>query len=207
VRFVPGFPLAGQWDFPLETWSDANDNGIISLDEITFGDTLAYAGPGMPERELTIASAVTLFGTLRLSGLLDYRGNYVTANVTELFRCQIFALCRGMIDPAAPFDEQARATAAAFHPSGTSWGFLERTHFWKLREVSLSYTLPESLVGRVGGRSATVTLSGRNLATWTDYTGLDPELNFDGPSDNFGLTELLTAPPVRYFTLRLNVAF
>jgi TonB-linked SusC/RagA family outer membrane protein len=207
TRFVPGFPLGGQWDFPLQEWSDANGNGVITDDEITIGDTLAYAGPGMPEHELTISSAVTILGNIRVYGLLDYRGSYVSGNITELLRCQIFTSCRGLIDPAAPLDEQARAVAAVFHPSGTSWGFLEDTHFWKLREVSLSYALPESLLARIGSRSATVTLTGRNLATWTSYSGLDPEINFDGPSANFGITELLTQPPVRYFTLRLNIGF
>jgi TonB-linked SusC/RagA family outer membrane protein len=207
TRFVPGYPLGGQWDFQLESWNDANGDGIIGMSEITVGDTLAYAGPGMPEKELTISTVVTFLERFRLYGSLDYRGDYVAANYTELLRCQIFVNCRGVVDPTSSLEEQARAVAAVFHPSGTAWGFLEKTHFWKLRELSLSYSLPESLLARIGSRSATLTLTGRNLATWTDYSGLDPEINFDGSGDNFGVTELLTQPPVRYFSLRLNIGF
>jgi TonB-linked SusC/RagA family outer membrane protein len=207
TRFVPGYPLGGQWDFQLEEWNDGNGDGIIGMGEITVGDTLAYAGPGMPEHELTISTVVTFLERFRLRGLLDYRGNYVAANYTELLRCQIFVNCRGLVDSSASLDEQARAVAAVFHPSATAWGFLEDTHFWKLREISLSYSLPESLLARIGSRNGTVVLSGRNLATWTSYSGLDPEINFDGAGDNFGVTELLTQPPVRYFTLRLNLGF
>jgi TonB-linked SusC/RagA family outer membrane protein len=207
TRFVPGYPLGGQWDYELESWEDANSDGIIGMNEITVGDTLAYAGPGMPERELTISTGVTFLERFRLHGLLDYRGSYVAANYTELLRCQIFVICRGLVDASAPLEDQARAVAAVFHPSGTAWGFLEDTSFWKLRELSLSYSVPESLLARIRSRSATVTLTARNLATWTSYTGLDPEINFDGSSANFGVIELLTQPPVRYFSVRLNIGF
>jgi hypothetical protein len=51
-----------------------------------------------------------------------------------------------------------------------------------------------------------LTLSGRNLATWTDYTGLDPEVTFAGAA-NFSQAEFLSQPPVRYYTARVNVNF
>ena len=48
----------------------------------------------------------------------------------------------------------------------------------KLREVSLSYEVPTSLVSRAGAKNGGLTLSARNLRTWTPYTGLDPESQF-----------------------------
>jgi len=51
-----------------------------------------------------------------------------------------------------------------------------------------------------------VTLAGRNLKTWTDYTGFDPEVN-SSPSANFSTSDFLTQPPVRYWTTRINVSF
>ncbi len=48
-------------------------------------------------------------------------------------------------------------------------------------------------------------LSGRNLATWTDYLGSDPEVQ--GNTGNFGGRDFLTQPQVRYFTARLKVTF
>jgi TonB-linked SusC/RagA family outer membrane protein len=51
----------------------------------------------------------------------------------------------------------------------------------RLREVSVSYTFNAPWVQRVAGmRSIDVKLSGRNLALWTDYSGLDPEVNLGG---------------------------
>ncbi|HEU4632283.1 MAG TPA: TonB-dependent receptor [Gemmatimonadaceae bacterium] len=46
----------------------------------------------------------------------------------------------------------------------------------RLRDVTLSYNLDPSLSSRLGVSSARVYVSGRNLATWTDWIGLDPEL-------------------------------
>ncbi len=206
TRFVPGFPLGGQWDRPIRSWADNDGNGIITPDELTIGDTIEYIGPGQPEDQLTIVSNFRILDGIRIYGLLDYRGNYIAYNNTERFRCR-FRLCQALIDPATPLDEQARAVASLLHPSQTVWGYMEEGNFWKLREVSVSYELPVSVLNRIGASRGSLTLSGRNLGTWTNYTGMDPEINWNGSGDNFGISEFLTQPPVRYYTARINFAF
>ncbi len=52
-----------------------------------------------------------------------------------------------------------------------------------------------------------LTLAGRNLATWTDYPGLDPETVEGGGSVNFSQSEFNTQPPVRHLMIRLNYTF
>ncbi|HEX3160091.1 MAG TPA: SusC/RagA family TonB-linked outer membrane protein, partial [Gemmatimonadaceae bacterium] len=65
--------------------------------------------------------------------------------------------------------------------NGTQAQFVEDGSFVKLREVSVSYTMDQPWVRtRLGLSSVDVRLAGRNLATWTDYTGLDPEANLGG---------------------------
>ena len=59
---------------------------------------------------------------------------------------------------------------------------------------------------RVRTQNLSLTLAGRNLATWTNYTGFDPELNWNG-SSNFSTAEFLTQPQVRYFTARLSIGW
>jgi hypothetical protein len=49
------------------------------------------------------------------------------------------------------------------------------TSFLKLREVSVSYDLPESWLRRSGVQHATVSLTGRNLYTWSSFGSFDPE--------------------------------
>ena len=205
-RFIPGFPLGSRWNFPIESFADADGNGIITTDELVIGDTLAYAGPGLPQQDLSISTSFTLFNRVRVYGLLDHRGDYIAENFTEAFRCR-FRLCDAVVDRTVPLDQQARAVAYVYDGSQTTWGYMEEADFWKLREVSATFFVPDSWLTRINASRASVTVTGRNLKTWTDYSGMDPEINWNGASDNFGVTEFLTQPPVRYWTVRFNVGF
>jgi outer membrane receptor protein involved in Fe transport len=206
TRFVPGFPLGGQWARPIQSYADGNGNGIIEVDELVIGDTIEFQGAGMPEKELSLSGMLTLFDNLRIYALFDYRGDYVAYNNTERFRCR-FRLCGAIIDPNTPLDDQARATASLFHPSQTVVGYMEDADFIKFRELSVSYSLPASLTDRLRTSRASITVTGRNLATWTDYSGMDPEINSAGAGDNFGISEFLTQPPLRYWTVRFSFGF
>ena len=55
--------------------------------------------------------------------------------------------------------------------------FLEDASYIRLRDVTLSYRLPSTLVDRIGSGPLRVYLTGRNLWTHTDWTGTDPEFS------------------------------
>jgi hypothetical protein len=55
--------------------------------------------------------------------------------------------------------------------------YIENGTWTKLRELSVTYSLPQSLTRRFSSNGAQITIAGRNLKTWTDYTGWDPETN------------------------------
>jgi len=57
---------------------------------------------------------------------------------------------------------------------------IKQADFVRWRELSLTYNVPSRFVERFGGRQLSFTLSGRNLALWTKYDGVDPELNAIG---------------------------
>jgi len=58
--------------------------------------------------------------------------------------------------------------------------WIEDGTFVKLRELSASYTLDAPGVRRYFRDGVDLTLSGRNLAVWTNYSGYDPEINLFG---------------------------
>ncbi|MBA3405593.1 MAG: TonB-dependent receptor, partial [Gemmatimonadaceae bacterium] len=58
--------------------------------------------------------------------------------------------------------------------------WVEDGTFVKLRELSASYKFEAAPVLRVFKEGVDVTLSGRNLYVWTDYSGFDPEINLFG---------------------------
>ncbi len=76
----------------------------------------------------------------------------------------------------------------------------------KWREVSVSYNAPSSWASALGASRMSLTATGRNLATITDYSGLDPEVNGQGEA-NFAQREFLSIPPLRQFALRVNLTF
>ena len=83
---------------------------------------------------------------------------------------------------AVPIGENWYSGDAACPYSGVDEPCIEDAGFVKLREISISYTFDEPWVQRtIGFSSINVRLSGRNLHTWTKYTGYDPETNLGGP--------------------------
>jgi TonB-linked SusC/RagA family outer membrane protein len=205
LRFVEGFPAGGYWDQPY-TYNDDNGDGIISVDELNVADTAEFVNRSLPGQEASISTTFNLFNSVRVYGLFDYRGDFVLYNNTERFRCR-FSVCSAVMNPDAPLDDQARAVAQGYHPSQTIYGYLEDASFWKFRELSVSWTMPEEWSALWRTSRTVLTVTGRNLMTWTDYTGMDPELNSTGAGSNFGNSDFLTQPPVRYWSARLTLNF
>jgi TonB-linked SusC/RagA family outer membrane protein len=200
-RFQRGFALGSYFMVPY-TFSDANADGIIDTSEVKLGSAPVFLGQPFPDHGGTLALDVTLRAHLRLYALLDGRFGNKLFNSTEQFRCGL-ANCRGINDKTAPLADQA---AAAGNLKGTQAGYIEDGSFTKLREVSITYFAPDAWAQRFGARELSFSIAGRNLATWTKYKGIDPELNEAGQS-NFITADFLTQPPVRYFIGRVNVTF
>jgi hypothetical protein len=66
--------------------------------------------------------------------------------------------------------------------------------------------VPERYVQRTGARSASVVLSGRNLAVWSDYEGVDPEVNSYG-GRNFVRVDAYAMPMTRRLSAAINLTF
>jgi len=91
-----------------------------------------------------------------------------------------------------------------FGPVGTQ--FIEDGSFVKLRELSLAYTLDQPWVHSLTGfTSADVRIAGRNLHTWTRYTGYDPEVNLGGGEFLTQGLDYFINPPSRSFVLSISL--
>jgi len=205
-----GFPIFGRWGRPILSYQDANGDGIIELNEIEIGDTLVYLGPQHPPRQLTAATRLALLdGRVRVYSQLDYRGGHLAGNYAAANQCGFFGSCRAVNDPGAPLWEQARAVVANHLGPFEGWtGFWEDASFVRWREFSLAIDLPTSLTRHLRTSAMSVTLSGRNLHLWTDYTGLDPEANsVPGDANAEGNHDGGTAPQPRHWMLRIDARF
>lgn len=83
--------------------------------------------------------------------------------------------------------------------------WVEDADYVRLREVSLSYRLDPTrfaFLSRTGMDSMTLSVVGRNLALWSDYTGYDPAVG--SPIERF---DDFSFPSYRTFTFSLDVQF
>lgn len=83
---------------------------------------------------------------------------------------------------------------------------VEDASFVKVREMSIGYR-----IGSVGGfGNWTINAVGRNLLTFTKYSGYDPEVGLGGGSQGSGVLNAVDAgnfPNLRTFTLSLSTSF
>jgi TonB-linked SusC/RagA family outer membrane protein len=87
--------------------------------------------------------------------------------------------------------------------------FVEDGSYVKLRELSLSYAFSKNLLNSMrflgDGRSLKVALIGRNLKTWTKYSGFDPESSSNGDF-NFRV-DGFRYPSFRQITGQIEIGF
>ena len=198
--YAPGSYFGRRLDF-----NDENGDRIIQPSEIELADTSVFLGSAMPTHSLSFSSNIDLLDRVRISGLFDYQGGFSLWNFTELFRC-FQAVCEGLNDPNAPLAEQARSVAGFVRGYDAEGAFVEEADFLKFRELSITLFAPDSWAQAVGAERLNLILSGRNLGTWTDYGGLDPEISYFGAA-NFFRSEFFTQPPVTYFLARIDLSF
>ena len=84
--------------------------------------------------------------------------------------------------------------------------FVEDASWVKLREISLSYDFDKSLIERLGLDNLSLSLSGRNLFTWSNIKEFDPENNLTGASRGRGL-EYFSNPGTRSILTTLRFGF
>ncbi|MFD1768618.1 SusC/RagA family TonB-linked outer membrane protein [Sphingobacterium suaedae] len=84
------------------------------------------------------------------------------------------------------------------------YGFPTNASFTRLKDVTFSYNLPKDVASRIGVGGVTVYASGRNLYTWTNWIGWDPEardITRGSTNDN------INYPMVRSYIFGVNLTF
>jgi TonB-linked SusC/RagA family outer membrane protein len=161
-----------------------------------------YLGRSTPGVEASLTSTFRILERLSVSALFDYKGNYRKADNNLRARCQVFRTCMENMNP----EDYDPRVIAQMQTSGTLVDFvINDASFARLRELSVTYDLPRTLASQFGARTASVSLAGRNLHTWTNYTGLDPEATFLSGSPGF--LEQSTLPQLMQWMAVFNVNF
>ena len=210
VRQVVGYPLNGLWDRPY-TYNDANGDGTIVASEITLASADDFRGSTLPEYEAGLSNTFGLLGgALTFNTLFDYRGKFWNSYTIGSNRAVSAGNAPEVNVPFWGLGDQAAAVAAGSSSlRNTRWGIFKPNDFIRLRELSLSYRIPDRFVQRYArAKGAQLVLSGRNLGVlWTKYPGIDPEANRSITSTGGGNDDLGTPPVIRYWITRINLNF
>jgi hypothetical protein len=182
-------------------YADVNGDGLIAPSEITLSTTDAPGvGSPFPKYEAALRTAATI-GPVQLSALLDRRSGQRLYDRVGRLRCRSDAECEQQHDPATSLAEQAAAVAGQ-RERYPDW--IEDASYTKLREVTVGVALPRAWTRVVG--SARVSVTGRNLYTWTPYRGLDPEITGDNRNTIVATGDFIQ-PPLRSWVARLDLSW
>ena len=163
-----------------------------------------FVGTPIPKVTGAFTTTLTLFGNLRLYGLVDFKRGHRRFNADRWVRCDAFLECRENVDPTG-VDPRLLADIQLGSDLETVNSFIEDASFFKLREISASYTVPSRWARAIGAARATITVSGRNLHTWTNFTGLDPESQSNpGQLDFFSQA---VTPTLAQFVTTISLSF
>jgi outer membrane receptor protein involved in Fe transport len=208
-----GYPLNGAWEYKILDVDPANNRVTVSDERVFVGN-----GANYPGREASLSSTFTLWQSLTFYLQGDYRGDHSVFDGTTEFRDRAFGIGEVSEKGAAAYgvDANGEPTEKAIIEYMKRYGpfytettgqevsrrsvdgaYRQTVGTWKLREASVSYRIPSRLVQQyIRARSASFSLTMRNLYTWTNFLGLDPE------SDQF-----LSVPQDKRWTMKLTVAF
>lgn len=163
-------------------------------------------GDPNPDFTLSLSNDFEIGDRVNFGFLLDGRfGNDVanfTRRITEFFGS----------DPIVERETTGEVPSRyyAFNPNGRIQiyeEYIEDGSFVKLREISLSYRLPGSMTRWLGTEQGSLRLAGRDLYTWTDYSGLDPEVNLFSANTVARGVDFATTPLPRKFVVGLDFTF
>jgi len=215
---VVGYPIYGYFAKRVVS-ADRDPNTNLPINVLCDGgsgqaplscDTapLVYIGTPTPKWTGAIGNTLTLFKRLRLYALVDFKRGHRLLNATEQLRCTAaigIGLCDANYHPERYSPIYLAELDAGTAAAGLNDQFIQDAGFFKLREVSLTYTLPSKWIP--GTSSSSISVAARELHTWTDYAGIDPEVRQIVSSTPQQIEDQAITPPLTRFIVTFRVVF
>lgn len=211
VRSAVGYPINAYWsrrvvsaDRDPTTHAISNilcDGGAGGTPVACGSAPEVFIGSQTPKVTGAFSSTVTLWERLTVYGLVDFKRGHRLFNANEFNRCGgVAPLCDAHYNP----ENYETLYLASIRPSSIGASvfepFFQKASFFRLSEVSVGYQLPSQWLRSLGVSGARLSLAGRNLHTWTNYRGLDPE-------SRAGTTDQALIPPLQRFVATLHLTF
>ena len=186
-------------------------NGLVvnkSSKQVMFGTEQEKMGDATPDFTMSFFNDITFAKKLTFSVQVDWTKGGDIYNGTK--QRMYFNRTHGDLDTPIPVDKNLPYTnyyVSLYNKGQATSYFIEDGSYVRVRNVSLSYDMTD-ILKETFIKGLTLTASVRNLLTFTNYSGLDPEAV--GVSLNNPLyrgIDLYTFPNMRTVTMALNVRF
>jgi len=93
------------------------------------------------------------------------------------------------------------------HNNRISSRFIFDGSYLRVKNLTIAYNLERVTAERLNLKNARIYITGENLLTFTDYYGMDPEVNYAGDADLIRGTDFFTYPQMRSVSLGINIEF
>lgn len=173
---------------------------------MTGSDDKKNIGDPTPKFTMSFINSFNVYKNFSLSFQFDWNYGNKVYNLTRqwLYRDQLAADFDVPVTIGGETGAFAAYYGSLYNSTNPSSWFIESGSFLRLRDVSLSYNLRNAL-NLKWAKNLSVTVSGRNLLTFTKYKGLDPESSttatLDRGVDTFGF------PNLKSYQVGINVGF
>jgi TonB-linked SusC/RagA family outer membrane protein len=190
-------------------FEDINGDGRITADD------QVILGNANPDFYGGITNNVSAFG-FDLSFFFQYSvGNFVYNNTRGFSEGMnsIFGQAgtiRNRWTPDNPTTDTNYPRAVFGDPNNNrrvSDRFVEDASYLRLKNLTLGYNIPSSVMSKIGMTKGRIYVSGQNLLTFTNYSGFDPEVSTFGETNTAPGTDFLTFPQARTMLVGLNLGF
>ena len=91
--------------------------------------------------------------------------------------------------------------------SGNAVDFIEETSWVRLRNITLSYSLPSTILERLPFTDLSFSLTGNNLILITDYSGVDPETSLIGSGNGTAAMDYFNNPGTKGYLFGIRATF
>ncbi|MDR1381214.1 MAG: TonB-dependent receptor [Tannerella sp.] len=109
-------------------------------------------------------------------------------------------------NPSNTVPRPSQGGNTTFLATRTSTRYLENAGYVRLKNLSVSYVLPQQFVSKIKGGNAVVSLNATNLMTFTGYKGLDPEALSTSSLLSGGI-DYTPYPSTRFYSFSLQLSF
>ena len=163
-----------------------------------------FAGHAIPQTTGGLSNTFH-YGSFRLYAMIDFQTGYKREDATNQVRCQVLGTCLVNYYPQF-FNPAYVAEVQTGNPAYLDQ-FLSSASFAKWRDLAISYDVPPVWARKVGARSLGITLSGHNLATFTKYSGVDPENSYLSSGTSNMTTDQTGNPQLTSYTVSFRLVY